>query len=167
MPVIGGNAIQHGEAYEGMPADAELYNHVSKLNNTAAAIAYGRGVVSDTVDPDGSAMLPNGTSTAGKFIGVVVRELNRAYQEGQFFGAPVARDMTVRTAGPIWVRALVAVAKDDPVYLVIGDGTGVNQGRFSNVVGTGPTAAVLIPNAKWVKSGAAGALAKISLVIGG
>ena len=165
MPVIGGNTLDHGEAYEGMPADAQTYNHVSKLNNTAAAIAYGRGVVSDAVDPEGSAMLPNSASTAGKFVGVVVRELNRAYREDQFFGAPMDRDMTVRTMGPIWVRALVAVAVDDPVYLVTADGG--NQGRFSNVAGTGANAGILIPNAKWTKAAAAGALAKISLVVGG
>lgn len=165
MPVQGGNAIQHGQAYEGMPADAQLYNHVSKVNGTAAAIAYGRGVVSDAVDPEGSAMLPGPTATAGKFIGVVVRELNRAYQEGQFFGAPMDRDMTVRTVGPIWVRALVAVAVDDPVYLV--NATGPNQGRFTNAVGTGEGAGILIPNAKWTSAADAGALAKISLVVGG
>lgn len=167
MSVQGGNAIQHGQAYEGMPVDAQLYNQVSKLNNTAAAIAYGRGVVSDTVDPEGSAMLPVAASTAPKFIGVVVRELNRAYQDGAFFGAPPDRDMTVRTVGPIYVRPLVAVAVDDPVYLIVGDGTGTNQGKFSNVVGAAATLAVLIPNAKWTTAATAGALAKLSLVVGG
>lgn len=167
MPVQGGNAIQHGQAYEGMPVDAQTYNHVSKLNNTAAAIAYGRGVVSDQVDPGQSAMLPVAGSTALNFVGVVVRELNRAYQEGQFFGAPADRDMTVRTVGPIWVRPLTAVAVDDPVYLIVGDGTGVDQGKFSNVVGAAATLAVLIPNAKWTSAATAGELAKLSLVVGG
>lgn len=165
MPVIGGNTLDHGEAYEGMPADGQTYNHVSKLNGTAAAIAYGRGVVSDAVDPETSAMLPGPTSTPGKFVGVVVRELNRAYMDNQFFGAPMDRDMTVRTMGPVWVRALVAVAVDDPVYLV--NGEGANQGRFTNAAGTGATAGILIPNAKWTKAAEAGALAKISLVVGG
>lgn len=167
MTVQGGNSIDHGFAYEGMPADGELRNSVSKLNNTAAAIRYGAAVVSDAVDPVNSAMLPTNTSTAANFIGVVVRELNRAYLDGQFFGAPVNRDMTVMTTGVIWVRARVAVTKDQPVYVVIGDGTGSNQGQWSNVVGTGPTAAVLIPNAKWVSSAGANGLAKISLNIGG
>lgn len=167
MPVLGGNAIQHEAAYEGMPADAQTYNHVSKLNNTAAAIAYGRGVVSDQVDPGQSAMLPVAGSTALKFVGITVRELNRAYQEGAFFGGPPDRDMTVRTMGPIWVRPLVAVAVDDPVYLIVGDGTGTNQGKFSNVAGAAATLAVLIPNAKWTTAATAGALAKLSLVVGG
>lgn len=167
MPVLGGNAINHGMAYEGMPVDGELYNHVSKLNATAYAIAYGRGVVTDAVSQEGNVMLPNQTSTAPRFVGVVVRELNRAYQDGQFFGAPMDRDMTVRTVGPIWVRPTVAVAVDDPVYLIVGDGTGVDQGKFSKSAGTGPSAAVLIPNAKWTSAATAGALAKLSLVVGG
>jgi len=164
MSVQGGNAINHLPAYAGMPADGEIYNHVSKLNAGPANIPYGYGVVSSG---DDGAVLPTSTSTAANFIGVAVRELNRAYADNETFGAPVDRDMTVRTAGPIWVTARVAVTKDQPVYLVIGDGTGTNQGQFSNVAGTGPTAAVLIPNAKWVSSAGAGALAKISLVIGG
>lgn len=164
MPVIGGNAIDHGKAYAGMPADAQLYNHVSKLNTGAVNIPYGYGVVSDG---DEGAILPTSTSTAADFVGIAVRELNRAYTSTETFGAPIDRDMTVRTAGPIWVTARVAVEKDDPVYLVVGDGTGTNQGQFSNVIGAAATLAVLIPNAKWVSSAGAGALAKISLVIGG
>lgn len=167
MPVQGGNAIDHGRAYAGMPADGQTYNHVSKVNNGAANVPYGYGVVTDPADVEQGAILPTSTSTAAKFIGVAVRELNRAYTSTEVFGAPIDRDMTVRTAGPIWVTARVAVVKDDPVYLVIGDGTGTNQGQFSNVVGAAATLAVLIPNAKWVSSAGAGALAKISLVIGG
>ena len=164
MPVQGGNAIDHGFAYAGMAADGQTANDVSKLNTGSANIPYGYGVVSDG---DDGAVLPTNTSTAADFVGIVKRELNRAYTASEVFGAQVDRDMTVRTAGVIYATARVAVAKDDPVYLVVGDGTGSNQGQFSNVAGTGPTAAVLIPGAKWVSSADAAALAKISLVIGG
>lgn len=164
MPVQGGNAINHDIAYEGMVADGEVSNGVSKLNKGATNIAYGRGVVSDG---DDGAKLPAAGSTALQFIGVVRRELNRAYTSTDVFGAVSKRDMTVETMAPIWVRPLVAVTKDDPVYLVIGDGTGANQGRFSNVAGTGPTLAVLIPSAKWVTTTGAGVLGKISLKVGG
>lgn len=164
MPVQGGNAINHGVAYAGMVADGELSNAVSKLNKGTANIAYGLGVVTDG---DDGAKLPVAGSTAAQFIGVVKRELNRAYTASDVFGAVAKRDMSVETVAPIWVTARVAVAKDDPVYLVIGDGTGANQGQFSNVVGAAATLAVLIPNAKWVSSAGAGALAKISLKIGG
>lgn len=164
MPVIGGNAINHGVAYPGQVADGEVSNGVSKVNKGTANIAYGLGVVTDG---DDGAKLPVAASTAAQFIGVVRRELNRAYASNETFGAVAKRDMTVETMAPIWVTARVAVAKDDPVYLVVGDGTGTNQGQFSNVAGTGPTLAVLIPDAKWVSSAGAGALAKISLKVGG
>lgn len=164
MPVQGGNAIDHQSAYVGMVADGQLGNGVSKLNKGTVNIAYGLGVVSDG---DDGAKLPVAASTAAKFVGIVKRELNRAYAPTDTFGAVAKYDMTVETVGPIWVTARVAVAKDDPVYLVVGDGTGTNQGQFSNVVGAAATLAVLIPNAKWVSSATAGAKAKISLVIGG
>jgi len=164
MPVQGGNAINHGVAYAGMIADGQLYNGVSKLNKGTANIAFGLGVVTDG---DDGAKLPVAASTAAQFVGVVVRELNRAYAATDVVGAVAKRDMTVETVSNIWVTARVAVAKDDPVYLVVGDGTGTNQGQFSNVIGAAATLAVLLPNAKWVSSAGAGALAKISLRIGG
>ncbi|WP_457967634.1 hypothetical protein M1D68_15940 [Pseudomonas sp. R4-84] len=164
MPVLGGNAINHGVAYAGMVADGELSNAVSKVNKGTSNIRFGLGVVSDG---DDGAKLPDAASTADQFIGVVKRELNRAYATNEVFGAVAKRDMSVETVAPIWVHARVAVTKDDPVYLVVGDGTGTNQGQFSNEVGAAATLAVLIPNAKWVSTAGAGVLAKISLKIGG
>lgn len=164
MSVQGGNAIEHGAAYAGMAADGQISNDVSKLNKGTTNFPFGFGVVTDG---DDGAKLPVAASTAAQFIGVVKRELNRAYTASETFGAQAKRDLTVRTSGVIWVTARVAVAKDDPVYLVVGDGTGTNQGQFSNVIGAAATLAVLIPDAKWVSSAGAGALAKISLNIGG
>jgi hypothetical protein len=164
MPVQGGNAIDHGIAYAGMAADGQTSNDVSKLSTGSVNIPYGYGVVSDG---DTGAVIPTSTSTAADFVGIVKRELNRAYTATEVFGAQVDRDMTVRTAGAIYATARVAVDKDDPVYLVVGDGTGTNQGQFSNVVGAAATLGVLVPGAKWVSSAGAGELAKISLVIGG
>ena len=164
MPVIGGNAINHGVAYAGMISSGQVSNGVSKLNKGTVNIPFGYGVVSDG---DDGAKLPVAASTAANFIGVVKRELNRAYTATDVVGAVAKRDMTVETMSEIWVTARVAVSKDDPVYLVVGDGTGTNQGQFSNVVGAAATLAVLIPNAEWTSSAGAGALAKISLKIGG
>jgi hypothetical protein len=164
MSVSGGNAINHGVAYAGMIADGQLWNGVSKLNKGTVNIPFGYGVVTDG---DDGAKLPVAASTAAQFIGVVARELNRAYTATDVVGAVAKRDMTVETVSNIWVTARVAVVKDDPVYLVVGDGTGTNQGQFSNVIGAAATLAVLLPNAKWVSSAGAGALAKISLRIGG
>lgn len=149
----------HGAAYAGMLADQQLYNTVSKLNkSTTVTIPFGRGVVTDG---DDGAKLPVPGSTAVQFVGITMRELTRAYREGDVFGAVPIRDFAVITQGVVWVPAAVTVAKDDPVYMVLADGT------FSNVIGTGATLAVLVNNAKWVSSAATGVLAKISLGIGG
>lgn len=149
----------HGAAYAGMLADQQLYNTVSKLNkSTTVTIPFGRGVVTDG---DDGAKLPVSGSTAAQFVGITMRELTRAYREGDVFGAVPVRDFAVITQGVVWVPAAVTVAKDDPVYMVLADGT------FSNVEGASATLAVLVNDAKWVSSAAAGVLAKISLGIGG
>lgn len=165
MSVQGGNAINHGFAYAGMVSTGfQLLNSVSKLNKGTANIAFGTGVVSDG---DDGAKVPVAASTAANVVGVVKRELNRAYAASDVVGAVAKYDMTVVTSGEIWVTAFVAVTKDQPVYLIVGDGTGTNQGKWSNVVGAAATLAVLVNDAKWTSSAGAGALAKISLNIGG
>lgn len=165
MSVQGGNAINHGAAYAGMVATGfQLLNSVSKLNKGTVNIPFGTGVVSDG---DDGAKVPVAASTAANFVGVVKRELNRAYTATDVVGAAAKYDMTVVTSGEIWVTAFVAVTKDQPVYLIVGDGTGTNQGKFTNVVGAAATLAVAVPDAKWTSSAGAGALAKISLNIGG
>lgn len=164
MPVQGGNALNHGVAYAGMMTSAQVANTVSKLNKGTVNIAFGLGVITDG---DDGAKLPGAGATAAQFVGVVRRELNRAYAPTDIVGAVAKFDASILTAGEIWVTAFVAVTKDQPVFLIVSDGTGTNQGKFTNIVGATTTLAVAIPNAKWTSSAGAGALAKISLTIGG
>lgn len=166
MPVLGGNAIDHGFAYAGMVADNQLENSVSKLNKGTTSIPFGYAVVTDG---DDGASLPTDAATADNFIGIVKRELNRAVLDGETQSDNRKRDMTVVTHGVVYAQALVTVAKDDDVYFVIGDGTtpNANLGRFTNAAGTGVTAAIQVVGAKWTSSVAAGALAKISFGLGG
>ena len=158
MPVIGGNAIDHGFAYAGMVADNQLENAISKLNKGTDAIAAGLGVVSDG---DDGAAIPDLNAGDSDFVGIVKRELNRAVLEGAEDGDNAQRDMTVVTTGVVWVEVVVTVAKDEPAYLVI---DGDDAGKFSNVSGVDT---IEIANAKWVSSADAGALAKVSLGLGG
>ena len=147
-----------GEALDGMKADMEAYNTVSKLNKGTGVIPFGRAVFTDG---DDGMKLPVSGSTAAQFIGIVMRELTRAYTDAQItsgIGAIPNYDNTVMTTGVIWVSPAVAVAKDDPVYVLKADG------RLTNVAGTDN---ILISNAKFVSTAAAGARAKVSLVIGG
>lgn len=166
MPVVGGNTINHNALYAGMVTSMQLCNGVSKLNKQGATIAFGLGVVSDG---DDGMVLPGAGDTANQFTGVVKYELNRAYQDGETFGARPDFDATVITHGEIAVLPTVDVTKDDPVYLIVSDGTGTDQGKFSNVVGAGATLAVLIADAKWTTTTttASGQPGKISLGIGG
>jgi hypothetical protein len=160
MSVIGGNSIDHGVAYAGQIADLQLSNAISKLNKSGASIAYGSGVVTDG---ETSAKPPVAASTAVQFKGIVVREVNRANVDGDS-GAIDDYDMTVLNVGVIWVKTLDTVAIDAPVYLRVGT---TDPGHFSGVVGTGVTLGVLLPNVKFITGGAAGALVKISIGLGG
>jgi len=146
------------QALPGMKADMEAYNTVSKLNKGTSVIPFGRAVFTDG---DDGMKLPVSGSTAAQFIGITMRELTRAYTDTQIaggIGAVPKYDSTVMTTGVIWVAPAVAVAKDDPVYVLKADG------RFTNVAGTDN---ILVANAKFVSTAASGALAKVSLVIGG
>lgn len=156
-------AIQHAAAYAGMIADLQLANIVSKLNAEASAtIPYGKGVVRSGV---GGALLPTSGSVAADFVGVAVRELNRAYADSDTFGAPVDRDLSVMTAGAIWVKAAEAgIVAGDAAFLRVG---ATNTGDFANDAGTGATLSVAIPGAKFLTSGGAGELVLLSLAIGG
>ena len=160
MAVQGGNTIDHGKAYAGMVADMQLVNTVSKLNKGTVGIAYGKGLVTDGED---GAKLPASDSTAAQFVGILKYELNRARTSTET-GATAKYDMTLVTAGVVWVTVLDTVAKDAPVYLRVG---ATGAGNFSGIAGTGATAGVLIPNAKFVTGGSAGQLVKVSLVVGG
>lgn len=167
MPVQGGNAIDHDFAYAGMIADNQLENAISKLNKSdSVSLPFGYAVVSDG---DDGAALPTDASTAADFIGIVKRELNRAVLDGDTQSDNRKRDVTIATVASIYTSPIVDVTKDDPVFMVIGNGTlpNANLGRFSNVAGTGLNTAVQIPNAKWTSTATADNLAKVSVVVGG
>jgi hypothetical protein len=72
----------HSDALAGMSADGQLSNYISKNNVGDVTIPYGKGVV--TSGEQGST-LPVAESTAAQFNGVVLRETNRAYKDGEVF----------------------------------------------------------------------------------
>ncbi len=165
MTVQTAYSTEHGVAYAGMPADLQLLNTVSRLNSTGDVIPYGYGVVTDdTVTGDQDAMrLPTENDVYSQFNGIVMYEINRAQADGAVAGAVDNNFGTVITEGVVWTLAVVAVTKDDPVYLRIFTS---DIGRFTNVADGGNT--ILITGAKWVSTtGAVNTLAKISLGLGG
>lgn len=159
MPVQTSYPLYNPQALPGMRADMEAWNAVSKVNKSTAVIPFGRAVFSD--GDDGMRLAAAGTTSA-QFIGVTLRELTRAYTDAEIaagIGAVPNRDAAVFTMGVLWVTAPVAIKKDDPVYVVL------STGQFTNVADGANN--ILIPNAKFVSTAAAGALVKLSLVVGG
>jgi len=156
--------LNHNPAFVGMVADDQVCNIVSKLNNDTAIIGYGKAVVADAADAEQGAKLPTSASVAADFIGVAVRELNRSYLATDTFGAVTDKDFSVITVGTIWVIAAEAVNARDPAFFRVG-ATGL--GDFAKSAGTGATAAVAIPGAKFLTGGAAGSIVKLSFVVGG
>jgi len=154
-------SINHGEAYAGMKADQQLNNTVSTLNKGLVNIPFGKGIVSDGSD---GGRLPDAASVAIDFMGVSMRELNRAIADGAALGAIPNRDFTVISFGAVWVVAATSVVKDDPVFLRVGS---TNVGDFSNIAGSGVTLSIPLVNAKFLNAGAIGELVKISIGVGG
>lgn len=166
MAVQTSYSVYHDEKYAGAVNSVNPYGTVSKFNDTGDTIPFGYGVVSD--GEDGMA-LPTDSSTASNFIGITMRELNRAYEDSETFGAQDQRDGAVVTFGRVAGVLGGTVAKDDSVYMVIGDGTTPNTllGTFTNSVGSGTSTAVAVSNAKFLEAGDAADAVWISLGIGG
>lgn len=165
MAVQGGYAIDHERAIDGMVVDAQVNNSVSKVNNTEAVVPYGVAVGRD--GENGFVLLDN-TTVVADVVGVLRRELNKATRDGDVDGVEEGRDATVLTVGTIYVRVVGTVTAGQPAFVVIGDGSNpATVGRFSAAAGTAATAALALPNAKFVTGAADGELAALSIVTGG
>lgn len=159
-------SIDHAPLVAGMIAEGQVNNNASKVNMSAQTVAFGRFVA--RMGDAGFMPLTN-TSVVADIVGVVRYELNRAFMPDAFVGAPVDRDATIITMGAVAVETLTTVANGDPVYVIIGNGTGdlQNVGKVSNAAGTGVTTGVLLPDAKFIRGGAAGSIVVISMKVGG
>lgn len=158
-----GYGLNHGNAFAGMVADDQVSNVVTKTNITATTVPYGKGVVRDTTTNTETGIgTITTTTTAAMFVGVAVRELNRAYNTGDTFGAVPAKNFSVLTAGTIWVTVRETVVPGDAACLII---NATNPGDFKKTAGAND--AVAITGAKFLTGATTGNLAKLSLVVGG
>lgn len=166
MPITGGYTLNHGDRYAGMVVDSQLNNSVSKLNTSAVTIPWGRFVARDG---DNGFKPVTDTTTAANIVGVLRRELNRAYADGAAVGAPVDRDASILTVGTIYVETLGGVNAGDSVYAVIGasGSAAANPGIANNAAGTGATTGVAVAGAKFIETTTAAGIAAVSLAIGG
>lgn len=158
--------IDHAPLIAGMIAEGQVNNNVSKVNLSAQTVAFGRFVA--RMGDAGFMPLTN-TSVLANIVGVVRYEVNRAFMPDAFVGAPIDRDATIITMGAVAVETITTASNGDPVYVIVGDGTGdlQNVGKVANVIGAGPTLGVLLPDAKFIRSGAAGSIVVISMKVGG
>jgi len=154
-------SVYHAEKYAGAVNSVNPYGTVSKLNASDAVVPYGYGVVTDG---NGGMELPSASSTALEFIGIAMREVNRAYADGEAFGDPIGRDGTVVTFGKVAGVAGMAVAESEQVFLGVGSAV---AGKFMSEAGTGTSAAISITGAKFLESGVEDGAVWISLSIGG
>ena len=86
--------LDHAEAYAGMKADQQVFNAVSKTNLGAVNIGFGKAIVTDT-ETGGKVCVA--ASIAKNFIGVSMRELNRAIADGDSLGAVPDNDFSIFT----------------------------------------------------------------------
>ena len=161
MSVQTSYSTTHNEAYAGMVADQQLLNTVSKVNTDTVNIPYGKAVVRDG---EAGGKLPTSGSVAADFVGVAMYELNRAYADGDTFGAVTDNDMTVVTSGVVWVKsASDNVTVGQAAFYRVG---ATNTGDFANAAGSAGTASVAV-SGKFLTAGDTGDLVKLSLVVGG
>jgi hypothetical protein len=149
MPIQTSYTLTLAPAYEGMVANSEHENVISRQVETAGGIGFGKVAVQGTDDNQIR------VSAAGRaFRGITIASHFAGFASGSQ-GTKDAFDqyetVPVLTKGTIWVLASVAVAVGDPVYYV--PATGV----LTNVA----TANTAIPGAIWDSSTTGAALAKI------
>lgn len=155
MAITEGYTLNHGLAYAGMVADAEVNNTVTRLNKTGAPIPYGRFV--STVDFNAMKLAAAGDVIAG----VTRRQLDHATPSNGTFAIQDKDDGGVLTMGAIWVEAGEVFAAGDLVKAEVT--VGANQGKAIKATDENDA----LPNAVVTDYYADKQLVQISLKIGG
>ena len=134
------------DAYiEGMKANSEHSNHISRVVENAAGIGFGKVAMQGTAD---SQIVPS--KAGGIFRGITILDTTQLQDSYPQYGMAA-----VMTWGVIVVRVATAVKAGDDVTYTAATGA----------LGTAAVAAgvVAIPNAVWDTSASAGGLAKLRL----
>lgn len=158
--------VYHDEKYFGSINRLNPHATISKVNNDENNIPYGRFVMDG--GGDNQATLPSSFASESDILGVVVRELNRAYSDNEIFGAKIGHDMTVMTHGRIACDPISDVLRGQQVYVVVGDGTLPNEnlGKVSGTAGEGTTTAIALTGVKFAESVSSGTPVWVSLGLG-
>lgn len=103
---------QVAPGYAGMVANAETSNRITRTNEDAASLAFGRPAFRGTGDHGCTA-----TPGAG-FLGIAIAHETLGLLGGATPDAyPTTASVPIMTLGVIWVNASVAVAKGDQAYV--------------------------------------------------
>ncbi len=132
----------------GQPASSSGWDADSKFIETAAGAAFGIAVQRGT-DPRGVVI---GAGDAAKFCGITYRDVTLVSSAADKY--PQKQLAGVMQKGDIWVTAVAAVT---PATVVRADAT---TGALGVAAGTG---VIDLPNARWMTSAGAGALAILRL----
>ena len=141
--------IDHNHAYNGMIADGQLQNIVSRLNIDDETIGFGIPVWGE------------GTAKASDdmFVGITVREIhNRNYFEGSKAGFAPGDTMSVLNSGVMWIQL------DEGVTVKAGDKVAFDTatGKYVADVADG----VELEGAEWLTDSDAKGFAKLRITIG-
>lgn len=100
-------------AFEGMKANGEEYNAITRLCETVAGINFGRVCLRGAGEQ--GCILGDATMADATFLGISVRDVSVRPSAGDKY--PRYGNVTVLTQGAIWVKVGEAVAAGDaPLY---------------------------------------------------
>lgn len=151
MPYTENYANSPQIAFEGMVADTGLAIIVSRTVKTAA-LAFGFAVKLDTTEDHKVSPVTTGDTA---IYGISVRDQNQDARAVDPDKYPIGETAPIMLKGTIWVKAGVAVAPGDPVYVTVADGT------YKKASGAGN---VQIANAIYETTAALNGLARIRLL---
>lgn len=135
-------------AYEGMVADLGAAVIVSRTVQ-AAALGFGKAVKVGTLEHT----VKNVEAGDTVVYGLSVR--SQATPAGSPNAYPVGDTAAILLKGVIWVKVGIAVAKDDPVYVTVADGT------FKKAAGAGN---VLVADATYETAASLNGLARVRIL---
>ena len=146
MPIQTTYSRYHAQALEGMVADQQSANFISR--RATAAIGFGKVVLQGATDDACKAV----DGSAARFVGVTVRDLSTGADSPDQFAANDA--VRIIDEGTIWVIAGENVAAGDRAAYLTADGT------FRKATTANTTA---IDGARFDTTAASGALVKLKL----
>ena len=153
--------FQHGKAYAGSVNKQKPYSINSKVNTSLDIIPYGIGVVADGVN--GVKLVTGSEADLSTYVGMAIRDYGHVTVKADVDTYSQGQNVGVCTMGEVDCLVIGDVAFGDDVFLRIGS---TGRGLYCNAVGTGVTASLQIPGAKFIESGKSETVVKATFNLG-